>query len=193
MNVSYSFVKRPPAFLIGIAVLLCHSTHAQTIQQAEPSYDASVRVAKPLPAKPLSGPVVPPFENPSAFLPDFFGARAWLRSHGIALLMSNTNEFTGAVTKPTPGFSRYRQGASNAGQVSTVLHMNWDKLVGLRGFATHSVFTSRYGTTANRMFGDWLGHSPEIYGGGGNVVVHLVMSYGEENLLAVGWRLQAVA
>lgn len=182
MIVSYSFVKRPPAFLIGIAALLCHSTHAQTIQQAEPSYDASVRVAKPLPAKPLSGPVVPPFENPPAFLPDFFGARAWLRSHGIALLISNTNEFTGAVTRPTPGFSRYRQGASNAGQVSTVLHMNWDKLVGLRGFATHSVFTSRYGTTANRMFGDWLGHSSEIYGGGGNVVVHLVMSYGEENL-----------
>ncbi|MFT8918669.1 MAG: hypothetical protein ABF887_03690, partial [Gluconobacter oxydans] len=120
------FVRRPAALLIGIAALSCGSAYAQTIQEAEPTYDASVRVAKPLPATPLSGPVVPPFENPPAFLPDFFGVRAWLRAHGIALLVSNTNEFTGAVTKPTPGFRNYRQGASNAGQVSTVLHMNAD-------------------------------------------------------------------
>ncbi|MBF0861559.1 carbohydrate porin [Gluconobacter kanchanaburiensis] len=175
-------VRYSAALLIGSAALFCGSAYAQTIQEAEPTYDASVRVAKPLPATPLNGPVVPPFENPPALLPDVFGVKAWLRAHGIALLMSNTNEFTGAVSKPTPGFRNYRQGASNAGQISTILHMNWDKLIGLRGFATHTVFTSRYGTTANRMFGDWLGHASEIYGGGGNVVVHLVMAYGEENL-----------
>ncbi|MCG4273159.1 carbohydrate porin [Acetobacter senegalensis] len=179
---AFGNVGRLAALSIGVAALFSNSAYAQTIQEAEPTYDASLRVAKPLPAKPLSGPVVPPFEKPPAFVPDFFGVRSWLRTHGIALLMSNTNEFTGAVTKPTPGFKNYRQGASNAGQISTIVHVNWDKLIGLRGFATHTVITSRYGKTANRMFGDWMGHSSEIYGGGGNVVAHLVMAYGEENL-----------
>ncbi|WP_233581992.1 MULTISPECIES: carbohydrate porin [unclassified Asaia] len=156
---------------------------AQTIQQGEATYDAATRVNKPLPAHPSSKPVVPPFEHPDALFPDPAGVLSWLRSKGVAFLMSTTNEFSGAATKPTPGFSQYRQGASGAGQVNTSLHMDWSKLAGIPGFATHTIFTSRYGMTGNRMFGDWLGHSSEIYGGAGNVVLHLVMAYGEENLL----------
>ncbi|MBS1063873.1 carbohydrate porin [Gluconobacter wancherniae] len=171
------------AFTVVIGGLISLSSHAQTIPQGDVNYDASIRVGKPLPAQPSNRPLVPPFQTPPAFLPDFFGTQAWLRAHGIYFLMATTNEFSGAVNKPTPGIVRYRRGASNSGQVSTILHINWDQLAGIPGFATHTVFTSRYGTTANRMFGDWLGHSTEIYGGGGNVVVHLVMAYGEENLL----------
>ncbi|GBQ62361.1 carbohydrate-selective porin B [Ameyamaea chiangmaiensis NBRC 103196] len=41
------------------------------------------------------------------------------------------------------------------------------------------------------MFGDWLDHASEDYGGGGNVVVHLVMACGEETLL--GGRISLAA
>ncbi|QHC37136.1 carbohydrate porin [Komagataeibacter xylinus] len=134
-------------------------------------------------AHPSHGPVVPPFSRPEALFTDPFGMTSWLRARGIALTMDNTNEYTAAISKPTPGYSNYKQGSSNAGQMNTALHINWEKIIGLKGFATHALFTSRYGTTANRMMGDWLAHSSEIYGGGGNVVVHLVTAYGEENLL----------
>ena len=175
--------KRLTSLVVVMGGLSGTSVHGQTIPQGDANYDAGVRVGKPLPAQPTNKPLVPPFQTPQAFLPDFFGIQAWLRGHGIYFLMATTNEFSGAINKPTPGIIKYRRGASNSGQVSTILHINWDKLAGIPGFATHTVFTSRYGTTANRMFGDWLGHSTEIYGGGGNVVVHLVMAYGEENLL----------
>jgi len=170
--------------MVPAACLTCatHGAYAQSPQDINPLYGTIQRVETPLMAKPSNGPVVPKFEHPDALFEDPMGLGSWLRHRGIAVLLSNTNEFAGAITKPTPGFMNYRQGSSNAGQFSTVVHLNWEKLVGLKGFATHTVFTSRYGTTANRMLGDWLGHASEIYGGGGNVVVHLVMAYGEENL-----------
>ncbi|QDH17701.1 carbohydrate porin [Swingsia samuiensis] len=119
----------------------------------------------------------------------------WLRARGINFLLDNTNEFAGAITSPTkgntPGFENYNQGASDAGQYAMQLDLNWEKLAGLRGFATHMITVGRYGTTANRMFGDWLNHASEDYGGGGNVVVHLVYMYGEETLL--GGRLAIAA
>lgn len=109
---------------------------------------------------------------------------SWLRRRGIAFLFANTNEFAGAITKPARGekFRTYRQGASNAGQYAASLNIDWEMLAGLKGLATHMITTGRYGTTANRMFGDWLNHSSEDYGGAGNVAVHLVMLYAEENL-----------
>jgi len=159
-----------------------HPATAQTLDKAVglPGQDSNLE--HPLPAHPSHYYQVPSFARPEAVLPDPFGMTSWLRQRGIALVLDSTNEFAGAITPPTKGFVNYRQGASGAGQYSLGLHMDWEKLIGLRGFATHSIFTGRYGTTANRMFGDWLAHSSEIYGGGGNVVVHLVMAYGEETL-----------
>ncbi|QDH25043.1 carbohydrate porin [Neokomagataea tanensis] len=106
----------------------------------------------------------------------------WLRRHGTIVQFDNLNEFMAAVTAPTPGHG-YRQGSSNAGQYALNVLTDWDRLLGWSGFTTHAVVVGRYGTTANRMFGDWLAHSQETYGGGGNVVVHLVMAYGEQHLL----------
>lgn len=60
---AFGNVGRLAALSIGVAALFSNSAYAQTIQEAEPTYDASLRVAKPLPAKPLSGPVVPPLKN----------------------------------------------------------------------------------------------------------------------------------
>lgn len=156
-----------------------------------------LRVDTPLPAHGGYTTSVPPFDRPEALFPHGFGMTDWLRQRGIAFLLDNTNEFAGAITPPTKNypnsqhFAPYKQGASNAGQYAASLNINWEQLIGLRGFSTHSIIVGRYGTTANRMFGDWLNHASEDYGGGGNVVVHLVMAYGEETLF--GGRLSIAA
>ncbi|WP_323989358.1 carbohydrate porin [Nguyenibacter sp. L1] len=153
------------------------------------------RVSTPEPAHVSLAPVVPPFSHPEAIFPNPFGLTKWLRDRGVNVLLDNTNEFAGAITPPTrgttKGFVNYRQGASNAGQYAAELDIDWNRLAGLRGFATHMITVGRYGTTANRMFGDWLNHASEDYGGGGNVVVHLVYAYGEETLF--GGRLAIAA
>ncbi|QDH16712.1 carbohydrate porin [Swingsia samuiensis] len=118
---------------------------------------------------------------PPSLFPFLNASDGWLRRHGTIAQLDNLNEFMGAVTSPTKGHG-YRQGASNAGQYAFNVFTDWSSLVGLKGFTTHAIFIGRYGTTANRMFGDWLAHSQETYGGGGNVVVHMVMAYGEQHL-----------
>jgi len=145
------------------------------------SVQASERVDTPLDQIHFDGSTVPPLPHPEALLTDPFGWNTALRRKGIALLMDNTNEFTGAITKPTPGYG-LRQGSSNAGQYSFETDIDWEKLAGVRGFSTHTVMVGRYGIPASRMFGDNLNPSSEIYGAGGNVVVHLVYAYGEETL-----------
>ncbi|MCG4272572.1 carbohydrate porin [Acetobacter senegalensis] len=153
----------------------------------------SLLVSKPLPRHASHKTSVPPFSQPEAIVTTSLSR--WLRKWGINFLLDSTNEFAGAITPPTrgstPGFRNYRQGASNAGQYAMQLDVDWEKLAGVRGFATHMVMIGRYGTTANRMFGDWLNHASEIYGGGGNVAVHLVYVYGEETLF--GGRLVIAA
>ncbi|KMQ85477.1 carbohydrate-selective porin [Lasius niger] len=143
----------------------------------------AIRVAEPgKPKGKLGKNSSPAFITPQALFPTGFGALSWLRKQGINILVQDTNEFAGAITDPTPGFPQYKKGGSNAGQLSESLDIDWAKLAGVTGFATHAVTVGRYGTTANRMFGDWLNHSSEDYGGGGNVAVHLVYAYGEETL-----------
>ncbi len=146
--------------------------------------EPAIRVDTPLPNKDAPTSSVPSFARPEALFADPGGLTSWLRRRGIAFLLDNTNEFAGALTKPAQGekFRSYRQGASNAGQYATSLNIDWETLAGLKGLSTHMITVGRYGTTANRMFGDWLNHSSEDYGGAGNVVVHLVMLYAEENL-----------
>ncbi|QDH17085.1 carbohydrate porin [Swingsia samuiensis] len=141
----------------------------------------AVRVDTPLGEVNFHKEQTPPLPQPEALLTDPFGWKSWLRHRGIAVLMDTTNEFTGAITKPTPGYG-LRQGSSNAGQYSLENDIDWEKLAGITGFSTHGVVVGRYGIPASRMFGDNLNPSTEIYGGGGNVVVHFVYLYGEETL-----------
>lgn len=153
----------------------------------------SVLVATPIASNSSTQTSVPAFSHPEAIISNPLSK--WLRTRGFNFLVDNTNEFAGAITPPTrgstPGFINYKQGASNAGQYAMQLDIDWEKVAGVRGFATHMITVGRYGTTANRMFGDWLNHASEDYGGGGNVVVHLVYMYGEETLY--GGRLAIAA
>lgn len=184
-NKNFSFVNLLFTCVLFLTPLAAHAQVLDEIVGNEPSK----RVDTPLPEHDGYTTSVPPFSRPEAVFPHGFGMTDWLRKRGIAMLVDNTNEFAGAVTPPTKSypnsqhFARYKQGASNAGQYAVSLNINWERLVGLRGFATHAITVGRYGTTANRMFGDWLNHASEDYGGGGNVVVHLVMAYGEETLM----------
>ncbi|NVN45885.1 carbohydrate porin [Asaia spathodeae] len=145
---------------------------------SEPSY----QINDPFPDRQLQPTSVPAFGQPKAVFYNPYGLTDWLRRHGIGVLLDNINEYAAAVTAPTKNVGDYRQGSSNAGQYALSLNVDWERIAHIKGFATHMVVTGRYGTPANRMFGDWLNHSSEIYGGGGNVVVHLVMAYGEETL-----------
>lgn len=141
----------------------------------------SVRVSSPIGTVNFQNSSVPPLPHPEAIFDDPWGWNTWLRQHGVAILLDTTNEFAGAITSPTKGLG-LRQGSSNAGQYGFENDIDWEKLAGIRGFSTHAVFVGRYGIPASRMFGDNLNPSQEIYGGGGNVVVHLVYIYGEETL-----------
>ncbi|EHH67871.1 carbohydrate porin [Gluconobacter morbifer] len=141
----------------------------------------SERVNTPLNVVQFGQEWVPPLPQPEAILVNPFGWNSWLRDRGVAFTMDTTNEFSGAITKPTPGYG-LKQGSSNAGQYSLENDIDWERLAGLRGFSTHMLVVGRYGIPASRMFGDNLNPSSEIYGAGGNVVVHLVYAYAEETI-----------
>ena len=69
-------------------------------------------------------------------------------------------------------------------QVAVQVNLNWQKLVGWKGFNTHFVFVNRAGHNLSTDAGDRsLVNVQEIYGGGGNVIVHLVSAYGTQDLL----------
>lgn len=131
---------------------------------------------------------VPALPRPEAIFPDPFGWNSYLRDHGIAIMLDNTNEYASAITSPTKRFNdkhggSLRQGGANAGQYGLETDIDWEKLAGITGLATHTVTVGRYGTPGSNMFGDNLNPSSEIYGGGGNVFVHMVYFYAEETLL----------
>lgn len=122
----------------------------------------------------------PPLPHPESLLPQMKWNH-WLRQRGVAFMVDTTNEYSGAVTKPTKGLG-LRQGSSNAGQYSFENDIDWNKLAGIPGFETHMIGVGRYGIPSSRMFGDNVNPSSEIYGGGGNVAFHFVFFYGEETL-----------
>lgn len=126
---------------------------------------------------------VPQLPQPEAILVDPGGVNTWLRERGIAILLDNTNEMSGMLHRPTSGLG-LKQGASNAGQYSLENDIDWERLAGIKGLATHAIIVGRYGIPASRMFGDNLNPSQEIYGSGGNVFVHLVFAYAEESLFS---------
>ena len=176
------------AVLVALTTLACSSyANAQTATAGGApngtGLSPSLRVSNALSRIAFDdGTTVPALPHPEAIWPDPFGANTWLRNHGIAILLDNVDEFAGAITSPTKNLG-LRQGSSFAGQYGLETDIDWERLAGLTGFSTHTVMVGRSGTPASRMFGDNLNPSQEIYGAGGNVVVHLVYAFGEETLL----------
>lgn len=122
-----------------------------------------------------------------ALIDNPWGVRDWLDDHGIIVKFDNVNEFAGIIS------GGRQQGSSNAGQYGLGIDTDWERLAGITGFSTHSIFVGRYGTPVSNNLPDFLNPSQEIYGAGGNVAVHHVMTYGELTLfdktldIAAGW------
>ena len=115
-----------------------------------------------------------PIPQPEALFPQ---VNNYLHQFGTAVILDNVNEFLGVVSGP-------RQGSTNAGQYGLEWDQDWNVLAGIPGLETHAIAVGRYGSLAGNLLGDnGLNQSQEIYGAGGNVVIHLVFFYAEETLL----------
>jgi porin len=108
---------------------------------------------------------------------DWAGIRTDLGKLGIDVLLNYTSETAGNVSGGTQRDLGY------ADQRALEIDVDWQKLAGITGFATHFVAVNRAGSNASEGFGDNLLPAQEIYGAGGSVAFHLVYLYGEETLL----------
>lgn len=124
--------------------------------------------------------VAPPQEH--LLLGDWLGG---LGAEGVYLNLDAITEFAGNVSGGT------RQGATFANQVAFEADLDWQRLAGITGFSTHLIAVSRSGSNDSALFGDHLLPVQEIYGSGGNVLVHLVSFYAEETLPGKWFDLEA--
>ena len=139
-------------------------------------------------AEPAIGPLFGSPFGPDHLFGDWGGGRTWLKDHGLDVGIDYLTEDTGNVTG---GRSR---GFAYSGQVGLELDADLGQLLGWRGAVFHSITVNRQGTNGSvGTIGDDLATTQEIYGGGGNVVAHLVYAYLEQTLfhhrldIAAGW------
>lgn len=155
------------AALIALALGLgAPSVHAQTV-------NSGVSIG---PSESLS----PPGESPPPATEHLFGDPGGIRSKlarvGVELTLDYIAEFAGNVSGGTKRASSY------AGQLGFEADVDLEKLAGIRGLSFHTVLVNRHGTNVGTAFGDNLNQVQEIYGAGGNTVVHLVYAYFEQSL-----------
>jgi len=155
---------------IGIAGLLACGGASSQAQQLNSGPGVG-------PSEALSQPAAPPVSAPEHLLGDWLGIRPKLEARGITLALDWTAEVAGNVTGGP------KRGATYAGQVGFGADFDMDKLAGLRGLAAHVVIVNRQGSLNSTMFGEKLNPTQEIYGAGGDTVVHLVYAYLEQKLL----------
>ncbi len=103
--------------------------------------------------------------------------RQQLANYGVSLTVDWTAEVLG---NPIGGV---KQSSTYAGQVGFEADVDWNKLAGIPGLSTHLVLINREGSNDGAAAGDNIIQSQEVYGAGGDVVVHFVYLYAEESLL----------
>ena len=158
-----------PGRLLGLLIAAALPASAQAQQpNSGVSLGPSQNIQQPAPA------VAPPEEH---VFGDWGGVRTSLGNLGISFTIDFTSEFAGNVAGGT------KQGATFANQVGIEADIDWEKLAGISGFSTHTVVVNRSGSSDSVQFGDHVNAVQEIYGGGGDVIAHLVYAYGEESLL----------
>jgi porin len=132
-------------------------------------------------AQVVTNPLIPPLYSApfgdQHLLGDWLGARTWLENQGIDIGLNFFSETAGVVTGP-------KQGIDFTSQIGLSVDLDGEKLLGLPGFALHSVIVQRNGRSASDEFlDDDLDAVQQIFGGGGNVIAHLVYLYAEQELL----------
>lgn len=116
---------------------------------------------------------VPPGER---LFGDWDDPQSYLGSRGINIQISALTEFAGNVS------GGVKQGATFSSQIGFNNDINWERLAGITGLSTHIIIVNRSGSSDSTLFGDNLLPVQEIYGSGGDVVVHLVSAYAQETL-----------
>ena len=123
------------------------------------------------------GPLFSPPFGADHLFGDWYGARTYLADHGVNVLADYLTEDFGNIT------GGRKQGFDYVGQLGLEVDLDFGKLAHLDGFSTHTVIVQRAGRNLSADYiGDSLGTVQEIYGGGGNVLAHLVYTYGEYEL-----------
>ena len=108
---------------------------------------------------------------------DWGGLQNDLIRQGIGLKIDAVTEMAGNVSGGTQRTSSF------ANQVGFNLDINWERLADVTGFSTHLIIVNRSGSSISRAFGDNLLPVQEIYGSGGDVLLHLVSVYAQETLM----------
>lgn len=105
------------------------------------------------------------------------GVRSDLHSDGVDLSL----DYIGQVTANVAGGRD--TGVDYAQQLQLKADVDWNALVEVKGFSTHVILVNRAGRNLGTDYvGDNLFQPLSVYGGGGDVLVHLVEAYGQEKL-----------
>jgi porin len=108
---------------------------------------------------------------------DWGGLRSNLHRDGVDLSL----DYIGQVAADVAGGRK--TGADYAQQVEFKAEVDWSVLAGAKGFSTHAILVNRAGRNVGTDYvGDNLFQPQSVYGGAGDVLVHLVEVYGEEKL-----------
>lgn len=160
--------------LFGIAALigLPAAVHAETVNSG-----VGVGASRTLSHHSPSGSPYTTFPHPEHLFGDWGGVRTSLGKLGIDVLLNYISETAGNVSGGA------KRDLGYADQRALEIDIDWQRLAGITGFATHFVAVNRAGSSASQGFGDNLLPVQEIYGAGGSAAFHLVYLYGEETLL----------
>lgn len=160
---------------LAAATMLAGATAAS----AGPAAEAPVAVVDPAV---LSGEAM----EPEHLLGDWGGVRTDLLAKGINLEFGYVSETAGVVA------GGERRGVDYAHSFDLKADFDMQKLAGLTGFSLHTAMVERAGRDASADFlGDHLFEVQEIYGGGGDVAVHLAYLYAEESLAGGAFDIEA--
>lgn len=173
------FIPRLPALglaclLVGALGLAPRTAAAQ--DQIKPQTNTGPGISQ---SEELSQPnaITPAPAAPAHLFGDWGGIRTYLGNLGIGLTFDYTTETAWAFN------GGLRRGADYAHQFALQADIDWEKLVGLRGFSTHAIFVERAGrNTSTDYIGDNVLQAQEVYGAGFDMAVHLYVLYAEEEL-----------
>ena len=120
---------------------------------------------------------VPPPPAPAHLLGNWGGVRTYLGDLGVDLHLDYTTETAWNIS------GGRRRGADYAQQIGLQTDIDWQKLAGIPGLSTHTIFVNRAGRNASADFiGDPVIQAQEIYGAGFAMAVKLVYFYAQQKL-----------
>jgi len=103
------------------------------------------------------------------------GEMAKLKDHGVSILVDDWSEYTANVS------GGLRRTGDYAGQVGLEVDLDWDKIAGVPGLTTTFTAVQRSGRRlATDALADNYYNPAQIYGGGGNVLVHVVYLFAKK-------------